>query len=307
MSVLDETSIFATIVQEGGFGKAAKKLGYSNGLISRKIKSLEERLGISLLNRTTRTFSLTKEGELYYKHAERMQRELEAGLSLIHSASDKPKGHIRITTAVHYTRYLTPVVCEFMQEFPEITVEIIATNVILDPFQHHIDIMFRTRGWTATSPSDDANLKGRFLGDYIIGLYASPAYLAQYGEPRHPADLAHHRTFGYSRIKLAEAQLGELWPYDREDEHAEILVHPHIRIDDVGSKIEACKAGLGIARFADISVVKEMEDKSLRKILNDYCWGKSKMYLLYPYQSGIPKRVRLLLDYIIARLAVHNS
>src|SRR5690349_21300639 len=97
MSILDDTAIFAAIVQQGGFSRAAKHLGLSNGLISRRIAQLEARLGVSLLKRTTRQLHLTPEGELFWQHAQRIQQELDSALCLIQSYAEKPKGDIRLS------------------------------------------------------------------------------------------------------------------------------------------------------------------------------------------------------------------
>lgn len=303
MSLLDETSIFATVIHEGGFSHAAKKLGLSNGLITRKIKSLESRLGVSLLIRTTRKLKLTQEGTMFLRHAERIQQELEAGVCLLSSANDQPKGHIRISSGIFYARYyLTTIICDFLQEFPGITVEIIATNEIVDPLAHNIDLLFRGRGFVSSS-EEDAHLKGRFLMNYEIGLYASPNYLATHAEPRQPDDLINHKIISYSNLE--DERSDETWKYTFKGKSNQVIVQPFLKSDDVESMIAICKAGLGIIRISSLSGKLEIEAKNLRRILPDYCFGKSKMYVLYPYQSGLPKRVRLLLDYILARLPNH--
>src|SRR3990167_10988349 len=120
MSVLEDTAIFAAIIKYGGFSHAAKHLGLSNGLVSRRISLLEKTLGVTLIKRTTRQFFLTPEGELFWQHAERIQQELNSALSLIHASNKKPKGKIRISAPTYFGRhYLMPILLKFLENFPQ--------------------------------------------------------------------------------------------------------------------------------------------------------------------------------------------
>ncbi len=126
MGILDDTAIFSAIIQHGGFSHAAKHLGLSNGLISRRIAHLEQDLGVTLLKRTTRQLQLTPEGELFWQHAQRIQQELESARSLIQSYADKPTGEIRISAPIYIGKtYLMPILSKFMAAFPDINVDVI--------------------------------------------------------------------------------------------------------------------------------------------------------------------------------------
>src|SRR5579871_4533386 len=115
MGVLDDTAIFSAVVQQGGFSHAAKHLGLSNGLVSRRIAQLESQLGVTLLKRTTRQLQLTPEGELFWQHAQRIQQEMDAALCLIKSLTDKPKGDIRISAPPYFGKhYIMPILNKFM-------------------------------------------------------------------------------------------------------------------------------------------------------------------------------------------------
>lgn len=300
MNLLEETYIFAAIIKEGGFNKAAKKLGLSNGLITRKIKQLEEKLGVSLLTRTTRKLKLTHEGSLYLKHAERIYQELAQGLILLSTATSKPKGHIRISSTTYYSRYfLTPIIEEFIKDFPDITIEIIASNEVIDPLEYNIDLLFRGRGFMSRADKDE-HLRGRYLFEYTIGIYASQEYLAKYGEPQHPNDLINYKVIGYSNLFISKGE--ENWNYEHKGKAYQTTVKPIFCSDDMESNLAMCKAGIGIGRFSSLAITPEIEGKGLRRILTDFNFGKYEMYALYPYQAGVPKRVRILLDYLLARL-----
>ena len=118
MGILDDTAIFVAVIQQGGFSHAAKHLGLSNGLISRRIAELETELGTTLIKRTTRQLHLTPEGELFWQHAQRIQQELDTAISLIHSSTKKPKGSIRVSAPFYFGRhYLTPIIMKFLNVF----------------------------------------------------------------------------------------------------------------------------------------------------------------------------------------------
>src|SRR5438552_2068059 len=125
MSLLDDTAIFAAVIQQGGFSHAAKYLGLSNGLISRRIAHLEKELGVSLMTRTTRQLQLTPEGELLWEHAKRIQQEMDAALSVIQSFAEKPKGEIRVSAPISFgQRFMVPIFAKFMQLFPDIKLDL---------------------------------------------------------------------------------------------------------------------------------------------------------------------------------------
>src|SRR5690242_19937064 len=134
MGLLDDTAIFTAIIQQGGFSHAARHLGLSNGLISRRIRDLEATLGVTLIKRTTRSFQLTPEGELFWQHAQRIQQEFDSAISLIQSSTKKPKGTIRLSAPQYFGRhYLMPILMKFMADFPDIKIELDLSNRQIDP------------------------------------------------------------------------------------------------------------------------------------------------------------------------------
>lgn len=164
MSILDDTAIFVAVVQQGGFSHAAKHLGLSNGLISRRITQLEEKLGVTLIKRTTRQLHLTPEGELFWEHAQRIQQELDSALTLIQSLSQKPTGHIRISAPIYFgRRYLMPILTKFLQRFNEIEIDLILTNQRLDPVKEHLDLLIRGTGYVEKGHLKDSTMRTKLL------------------------------------------------------------------------------------------------------------------------------------------------
>lgn len=296
MSILDDTAIFLAIIQQGGFNRAAKHLGLSNGLISRRIAQLELKLGVTLIKRTTRQLYLTPEGELFWQHAQRIQQELDSAISLIQSSAKKPKGTIRISAPLYFGRhYLTPIIMKFLNNFNDIKINLMLTNKKLDPIKEQLDLVIRGAGYLDTSLKD-SNIKMKLLIEEKIGLYASPEYLTQYGEPKSINSLLNHAIINLTdNKKLSEI---EKWEYFDKNKNATIEFKPKFNCNDIESNLIACIAGNGIGKFTELNVKNALEQKQLRRILIDYDWGKYHLYAIYPYQHILPKRTRLFLDFI---------
>jgi DNA-binding transcriptional LysR family regulator len=298
MSLLDDTAIFAAIVQQGGFSHAAKYLGLSNGLISRRIAKLESQLGVTLLKRTTRQLQLTTEGELFWQHAQRIQQELDSALCLIQSLADKPKGGIRVSAPLYFGRhYLVPILIKFKSNFPDINIDLILTDERLDPVKDSIDLLIRAAGYFDKTLKD-SSMKTKLLAKERIGLFASLDYLAKYGEPKTPHDLIKHSIIGY--INPNRNSDHETWQYSFKDQESLVSLKATFNCNDMDSRLNLCKAGHGIAKFSEFVIQCVPPNERLRSILQPYYWGDLHLYAVYTNQQALPKRTRLLLDFISA-------
>ena len=185
MGILDDTAIFTAVIQQGGFSHAAKYLGLSNGLISRRIAHLESELGVTLIKRTTRQLQLTPEGELFWQHAQRIQQELNNAISFIQSSSTTPTGTIRISAPLFLGRhYLTPLFVKFLKQYREIKIELDLGNKQHDEINEHFDLIFRGAGYLDAESLNLSNLKAKLLIKDEIQLYASPDYFKKNPTPK---------------------------------------------------------------------------------------------------------------------------
>jgi LysR family transcriptional activator of dmlA len=297
MGILDDTAIFVAIIQQGGFSHAAKFLGLSNGLISRRIAQLESTLGVTLINRTTRQIHLTPEGELFWQHAQRIQQELDVALSLIQSSSQKPKGKIRISAPVYFGRhFLAPVIIKFLNNFSDIKIELILSNQRQDLIKEHLDLVIRGVGYSDSSVLEDSTMQMKFLAKYKIGLYASTEYLAKHGVPQAVNELANHTLIN---LKTKSQNTQEKWKYTYKNKPGVVDISPKFSSNEAESCMTACLASYGIGKFADVYIALH---PTLRPSLSQYNWGESKLFAIYPYQKTLPSRTRLLLDFIYAHL-----
>lgn len=300
MGILDDTAIFVAVVQQGGFSHAAKHLGLSNGLISRRIAQLESDLGVTLITRTTRQLHLTPEGELFWQHAQRIQQELDSAVSLIQSSAKKPKGTIRISAPLYFGRhYLTPIIMKFLNDFNDIKIDLILSNQKLNPLKSQLDLVIRGAGYLEEDTAlQDSNMQMKIFLKEKIGLYASPAYLLKYGTPKDCDDLVNHAIINYADNTRPSEQTK--WSYITGNKHSEIAIYPKFNVNDIESGLIACVAGFGIGKFTDLNVKSALQQKQLYPLLKQYDWGNYHLYVVYPNQQTLPKRTRLLLDFIYA-------
>ncbi len=298
MGMLDDTAIFNAVVQQGGFSRAAKHLGLSNGLISRRIAELETNLGVTLIKRTTRQLHLTAEGELFWQHTQRIQQELDAALSLIHSSAKKPKGTIRVSAPLYFGRhYLTDILLKFLSNFSDINIDLILSNQKQDPVKEQLDLVIRGAGYLEDTSLQDSSLQMKLLLKEKIGLYASFDYIAKYKEPNAIEKLSKHRIINYINQRSTPQ---DTWSYEYNGKHDFIALAPKLNCNDIESTLTACINGHGIGKFTELNVKKALGQKQLRPVLQQYNFGFYHLYAIYPQQHALPIRTRLLLDFIIA-------
>jgi LysR family transcriptional regulator, transcriptional activator for dmlA len=298
MSLLDDTAIFVAVVQQGGFGRAARSLGLSNGLISRRIAQMEAQLGVTLLKRTTRQLQMTPEGELFWQHAQRIQQELDSALCLIGSLAEKPKGSIRISAPPYFGRhYLIPIINKFMTNFDDINIDLILTDKFTDPVKEKIDLLIRGTGYF-DSALKDSSMKIKLLTQQTINLYASQEYLVKHGEPKVPEDLLKHSLIGF--INEGNSSEFDSWSYTYKNKKSSITFKPKFNSNDMDSRAAICMAGQGIGKFTALVSQQSPPHQTIRPILEEYDWGKFNIYVVYVQQHALPRRTRLLIDFISA-------
>jgi len=299
MGILDDTAVFFAIIQQGGFSHAAKHLGLSNGLISRRMAQLEATLGVTLIKRTTRQLHLTAEGEVLWQHAQRIQQELNAAIGLLQSSAKKPKGIIRISSPLYFGRhYLTPIIMKFLDTFDDIKIDLILSNKKRDLIKEQLDLVIRGAGYLGKTTLKDSNMQMKLLLKENIGLYASPHYLLKYGELTSPDDLFKHQSIHYLDDQCIPEQ--EKWVYSQGAKNFSIAIKSKFNCNDIESGLMACIAGLGIGKFTQLHVKQALQQQQLQPILSKYDWGSHHLYAIYPQQKNLPKRTRLLLDFIKA-------
>ena len=293
---LNDTLMFVKVVEKGSFTAAASALGVPKTTLSRKIAELEERLATQLVKRTTRKLGLTEAGQVYYDHCARIARELEEAESAVGQLSATPRGWLRFTApysiGVHTLARLLP---EFMARYPDVRVEMLLDNAVVDMVENEIDVALRVGNLP------DSSLAARRLARFQGHVYASPSYLAQHGEPLSPDELEHHRAVAYSKDRRNGRYA---WPLSRDgDEPVDYLVNPVLVANDPMSLRSATLQGLGLARMADVMAAPFEAGGYLRRVLSVWSLPPKELNALFQPGRAMTPKVRAFVDFLAERLA----
>src|SRR5216684_2742186 len=284
MDRLDELTIFVAIVEAGSLVSAARRLRRSPPAITRALSSLEDRIGLRLVDRTTRRLAPTEAGSAL---AERARAWLADYEEMLVGASQAPvRGALRITAPVQFgRRHVAPIVSAFLNEYPDVQVELSLNDRNLDLIEEGLDLAVRI------GPLEDSSLVARQVGSVRRVVVASPAYLARRGVPRAPSDLATHDTiFGMARSPARE------WRFGPSKRGPLVRLSPRLLVDDVEAQLQAVQAGRGIARVLSYQVRDEVASGTLVRLLQDYEPAPLPVQLVTLSRSHMAPKVRTFLD-----------
>lgn len=294
---MDQYKALSTFIQAatlGSFGRAAVKLGITQQQASKNIKQLEAFLGARLFNRTTRSISLTDEGQRFLLGAREGLAQLENAVADIRSGADDPVGTIRMTTPKALAQaIIVPLLAEFMQAHPGIGIELIVDDEMTDLVEQRIDVGIRA------GTVRDGRLIARKLVPIQHIICAAPAYLDRHGVPPDIDALAKHACTSFRHVNT-----GKVWPWEfMIDGHLTYRDMPGVFLaNDVEAECAAVLGGLGIGQLASFSAVPHILDQRLVPLFLEHMTERFALYLYYPARKHLPARVRLLLSYLTERL-----
>jgi DNA-binding transcriptional LysR family regulator len=292
---LNDTVIFARVVQEGSFTAAAKALHLPKTTVSRRVQVLEARMGINLLHRTTRKNTLTEAGSVFYEHAQRVVQELKEAQRAVEQFTAGPKGHLRISAPHSFAiTWITPLLSAFYARYPDIRIELLLGNEPLDVLSKEIDIALRL----GTLPN--SGLVARRLAVFRMQIYASPAYLAQHGAPQHPDDLQHHRCLV---LPLARQDKHFAWKLRQADTALQAYaVNPILEASDPEALYAPLLDGMGLLQIMSINVQRHVASGAVQQVLPDWIGPEPEFNAVFPRGHGRSPKVRAFLDFLIERL-----
>jgi len=292
---LNDTLIFAKVVEHGSFISAARALRLPKTTVSRKIQELELRLGAQLLHRTTRKLGLTEAGNIYFEHSQRIARELDEAESAIGQLQGGPRGWLRVTAPYSFAiSRITPLFGEFQSRYPEVRVEMVLTNEPLDLIDKEIDVALRV------GPLRDGNLVARRLAVFRSQVYASPRYLERHGEPVHPGDLQHHRTLGMN--KFGQNGHGYFWPLNDGSTTTDFRINPVLVANDPAALQPALLTGEGLMLTADVMVRAYAEHGYVQRVLAGWTGPTAELNAVFPRGQGKSPKVRAFVDFLVERV-----
>lgn len=283
--------VFAKVVEEGGFSKAASSLGISKSSVSKQVSALEDHLGTRLLNRTTRRFSLTEPGTLLYERCQRIVAEVDAAEREAGSLQSNPSGRLRISTGVSFGRlHLARVLPDFLFEYPELSMELVLNDRRVDLVEEGYDVALRI------GRLEDSTLIARKLCPARLVTVASPDYLKKRGEPKHPGDLTGHEHLAYSYLNE-----GAAWDFRVEGRSQPYRIAPRMLMNNGDAILSMAEHGGGIAQIPTFIAGDSIRAGRLQQILSGYVPAPIGLYALYPNARNLPLKVRVFIDFLRKR------
>jgi DNA-binding transcriptional LysR family regulator len=293
---LNDLHYFVQVVDHGGFAPAGRALGEPKSKLSRRIALLEERLGVRLIQRSTRHFVVTEIGQNYYAHCKAMLVEAESAQAAVEQTRSEPSGIVRLTcpVALLHAR-VSGMLAGFMAHYPRVAVHLEATNRRVDLIAEGIDVAIRVR----PMPIESSDLMMKILAQRGNALVASPDLIAKAGVVRVPADLN-----SLPSLDLGPPRQEHIWKLEGTDgAHAIIHHRPRLVSDDMIALRSAAIAGVGVVHLPLLMVSDEIRDGKLVHLLPSWAPKRQVVHAVYPSKRGLLPSVRALLDYLGARFS----
>jgi DNA-binding transcriptional LysR family regulator len=287
-----EMAAFVRVVDARGFSAAAPALGLSPSAVSKLVTRLEARLGVRLLQRTTRALSLTAEGEAFYAAARRIVGEIAALEAEIGERGRTPHGLLRVTTALTFsTHQLAPIVGEFLTRYPAIQLELMPTDRVVDMIEESIDVAIRI------GRLPDSSFMARKIGDDVRLVCAAPSYLAAHPAPQRPQDLTHHNCI----LSRDRAHLNR-WPFRIDGRVREIEVDGRVAVSEGEAQLRLGLQGLGVVRLTRLTLTASIKRGELVPLLQDYSAEEPvPVHAIYPHRKHLASKVSAFVDFILEK------
>jgi DNA-binding transcriptional LysR family regulator len=286
-------AMFAKVVEERSFAAAARATGVSVATVSRAVSRLEERLGARLLNRTSRQLAVTEFGQTIAEAAIRVFNDAEEAEASARDLTAKPRGLVRFAVPMSFgLRWIAPILPEFLQEYPEVSVDLHLSDAKVDLIGEGFDAALRI----AALP--DSSLVARRLRTVKPFVVATPAYVERHGEPAHPRDLIGRPCLGY-----AYRARTDVWRFSNKGGDEEMItpVGP-LRVTNVDALVPTILAGLAIAELPDFIAGEYLRDGQMVALLPDWSLPQGGLYFVTPTARARPPKVEVLGDFIARKL-----
>lgn len=282
---------FVTIVKLGSFSKAAQKLGTSTSSITRLLSQLENELGFTLLERTTRTIKLTGAGSLFYEKAQEILSIYDTSKKHLGAFQDVLSGQIKIgaPSSLSYL-YITKCINEFLEQYPHLKIQLVNGDHLLDLLENDFDFVFHCR------PLPGSNFQYRRLGSWTRMLCVAPSYIEKYGAPKSLEELSTHNCLLHYENKA------EAWPFLVDKKIKNISVSGNITTDSSLNLINLVLNGVGIAYLPSFVIFPELKKGTLIQILPEYLLASQEMYAVFSKSRYQVKKVRALLDFLTHKI-----
>jgi DNA-binding transcriptional LysR family regulator len=287
MDRMTSIATFVKIAEAGGFAAAARKLGVSPSTVTTQIQDLEDRLGVRLLNRSTRKVSLTDIGKAYYERCMHILADMDEADSAIQATHAKPSGVFHLNVSISIPFFVAPVIAEFTSLYPDVEVNMMMSDHMVDLVEEGIDLAI------TTLPVPSSNLVMRRVGSVRLVVYGSPDYFARRSLPREPGDLANHNC-----LKYAFSSWGSEWRFKSPEGLRAIHISGNMETNSVNALKQAAVLGQGLILVPDYLVADEVKAGRLMPVLTEYCSPELPINAVYPHRQHLSTNVRSFLDLV---------
>jgi DNA-binding transcriptional LysR family regulator len=285
-----DLSYFLAIARHRNFRKAGLELGVTASALSHALRGLEERVGVRLLNRTSRSVTLTAAGEALSASILEPFEQISRAVDVLNRFRDAPMGRIRLNVPTEAADHLVgPVLATFLERYPDVEIEISVSNHMIDVIDEGFDAGIRYGG---TVPED--MVAQRLSADVRWLVVAAPAYIEKYGAPHHPNDLQAHRCI---RIRVGDDKIYR-WEFERGREQLDVNVPGALIVDQGQVGLAAVRQGAGLMYVAEPMVSQALQDGSLRTVLEDWAPLGPGFHIYYSSRRQVPGALRLFIDLV---------
>ena len=288
-----EMLVFAKVVETGSFSAAGKLLNLTPSAVSKLVTRIEERLGVLLLQRSTRQLAITSEGRHFYDSCVRILDDIEEAEQGIAQGKMAAHGLLRVNVSLPFgTHQLLPVIPEFNRRYPDITLDLSLTDALVDLQRERVDVAIRM------GPLADASFRARPLGRSRLAVVAAPDYLAAHGAPAHPDDLAGHLCFNFNFRRALDE-----WPFRIGGHTVYLQVGGGMLTNNGETMRQLTLDGLGVARLALFHVGRDIQAGRLVELLPGFNPGDTEeIHAIFRNQRHMPQRVRVFIDFLVEKM-----
>jgi DNA-binding transcriptional LysR family regulator len=292
MDSLGSLNAFVHAAEARSFTVAGRQLGVSSSAIGKSVARMEERLGVRLLHRSTRSIALTAEGALFLERCRRIFSEIEAAELELSQTHEAPRGTLRVALPLA-CMLMMPTLAAFMRAYPEIMLDLDFSDRVVDVIEEGFDAVVRF------ADAGDTRLMSRALGTYLRRLVAAPAYLAAKGVPKTPDDLKAHACLHH---RFPTSRRFEQWPVPPEQAGVEIELPKTAVASTLEPLIHLAEQGLGIAYLPDFAIGRQLREGLLVTVLDDYTDRSGPLRVLWPSSRHLAPKLRAFVDFLAANL-----
>ena len=292
MDSLGSLNAFVHAAEARSFTVAGRQLGVSSSAIGKSVARMEERLGVRLLHRSTRSIALTAEGALFLERCRRIFSEIEAAELELSQTHEAPRGTLRVALPLA-GMLMMPTLAAFMRAYPEIMLDLDFSDRVVDVIEEGFDAVVRF------ADAGDTRLMSRALGTYLRRLVAAPAYLAAKGVPKTPDDLKAHACLHH---RFPTSRRFEQWPVPPEQAGVEIELPKTAVASTLEPLIHLAEQGLGIAYLPDFAIGRQLREGLLVTVLDDYTARSGPLRVLWPSSRHLAPKLRAFVDFLAANL-----